>query len=201
MNRNVSKDVQTNKAEMIFPDEFKIQGYHPWADPDIVAVEKAIEMLTHAEKPIILAGGGTIISSAFAELQAVAETLMIPVVTTFKGKGAFPETHPLSLGPIGMHGHAEANKMMAEADCVLAIGTRFSDRSVGTFEAFEKRLKIIHYEGNFISESEVPGATNGNTSSSGSIGISITVATSLLKAVLIALSSSSIDCALSPCAP
>lgn len=143
---DIPKDVQTNEAEMIFPDEFKIQGYHPWADPDIVAVEKAIEMLTHAEKPIILAGGGTIISSAFAELQAVAETLMIPVVTTFKGKGAFPETHPLSLGPIGMHGHAEANKMMAEADCVLAIGTRFSDRSVGTFEAFEKRLKIIHMD-------------------------------------------------------
>ena len=103
-------------------------------------------MLMSSERPIILAGGGTIISSAFAELQSVAESLMLPVVTTFKGKGAFPENHPLSLGPIGMHGHAEANKMMTEADCVLAIGTRFSDRSVGTFEAFEKRLKIIHMD-------------------------------------------------------
>lgn len=143
---DIPKDVQTGKAEMVFPDEFKIQGYHPWHDPDIVNVEKAIDMLLHSHKPIILAGGGTIISSAFAELQAIAETLMIPVVTTFKGKGAFPENHPLSLGPIGMHGHAEANKMMAEADCVLAIGTRFSDRSVGTFEDFEKRLKIIHMD-------------------------------------------------------
>ncbi len=143
---DVPKDVQTGEAPMVFPDEFKIQGYHPWADPDIVNVEKAIDMLLHAQKPIILAGGGTIISSAFAELQSIAETLMIPVVTTFKGKGAFPETHPLSLGPIGMHGHAEANKMMTEADCVLAIGTRFSDRSVGTFETFEKRLKIIHMD-------------------------------------------------------
>ena len=143
---DIPKDVQTGQAEMVFPDEFKIQGYHPWHDPDIVNVEKAIDMLLHSHKPIILAGGGTIISSAFAELQAIAETLMIPVVTTFKGKGAFPENHPLSLGPIGMHGHAEANKMMAEADCVLAIGTRFSDRSVGTFEDFEKRLKIIHMD-------------------------------------------------------
>ena len=58
----------------------------------LLHVEKAIDMLLHSEKPIILAGGGTIISSAFAELQAVAETLMLPVVTTFKGKGAFPET-------------------------------------------------------------------------------------------------------------
>ena len=143
---DVPKDVQQNEAEMVFPDEFQIPGYHPWTDPDIVAVGKAIQMLLHAEKPVILAGGGAIISSAFAELQSIAETLMLPVVTTFKGKGAFPENHPLCLGPIGMHGHAEANKIMTEADCVLAIGTRFSDRSVGTFEEFEKRLKIIHMD-------------------------------------------------------
>jgi len=143
---DIPKDVQQNEAEMTFPDEFKIRGYHPWTDPDITKIERAIEMLLNSEKPIILAGGGTIISSTFAELQAIAEMLMIPVVTTFKGKGAFPENHPLSLGPIGMHGHAEANKLMTEADCVLAIGTRFSDRSVGTFEEFEKRLKIIHMD-------------------------------------------------------
>ena len=143
---DVPKDVQTNEGSMVFPDEFKIRGYHPWTDPDMQNIERAIEMLLSAEKPVILAGGGTIISSAFAELQAIAEMLMIPVVTTFKGKGAFPENHPLSLGPIGMHGHAEANKIMSEADCVLAIGTRFSDRSVGTFEEFEKRLKIIHMD-------------------------------------------------------
>ena len=143
---DIPKDVQQNEAEMHFPDEVKIRGYHPWTDPDIPQIEKAIEMLLSSEKPIILAGGGTIISSAFAELQTIAELLMIPVVTTFKGKGSFPENHPLSLGPIGMHGHAEANKLMTEADCVLAIGTRFSDRSVGTFEEFEKRLKIIHMD-------------------------------------------------------
>ncbi|MFB5630722.1 MAG: biosynthetic-type acetolactate synthase large subunit [Nitrosopumilaceae archaeon] len=143
---DIPKDVQINEAQMNFPDEFKIRGYHPWTDPDITQIEKAIEMLLSAEKPIILSGGGVTISSAFPELQSIAELLMIPVVTTFKGKGSFPENHPLSLGPIGMHGHAEANKLMTEADCVLAIGTRFSDRSVGTFEDFEKRLKIIHMD-------------------------------------------------------
>jgi len=143
---DIPKDVQQNEAAMIFPEEFKIRGYHPWMDPDIIQIEKAIDMLLSSEKPIILAGGGVIISSAFAELQSIAELLLIPVVTTFKGKGSFPENHPLSLGPIGMHGHAEANKLMTEADCVLAIGTRFSDRSVGTFEEFEKRLKIIHMD-------------------------------------------------------
>ncbi|MEX0765098.1 MAG: biosynthetic-type acetolactate synthase large subunit [Nitrosopumilaceae archaeon] len=143
---DIPKDVQQNEAEMRFPDDIKIKGYHPWVDPDIAQIERAIEMLLSAERPIILAGGGVIISGAFAELQSIAELLMIPVVTTFKGKGSFPENHPLSLGPIGMHGHAEANKMMVEADCVLAAGSRFSDRSVGTFEEFEKRLKIIHMD-------------------------------------------------------
>jgi acetolactate synthase-1/2/3 large subunit len=143
---DIPKDVQTNEAEMTFPDEVRIRGYHPWTDPDVVAIEKAIKLLLSSTKPVILAGGGVVISSAFAELQSLAELLMIPVVSTFKGKGAFPETHPLSLGPIGMHGHAEANKIMSEADCVLAIGTRFSDRSVGTFSEFEKNLKIIHLD-------------------------------------------------------
>lgn len=143
---DIPKDVQQNEAEMNFPENIKIRGYHPWVDPDVREIERAIEMLLSAERPIILAGGGVIISGAFAELQSIAELLMIPVVTTFKGKGSFPENHPLSLGPIGMHGHAEANKMMVEADCVLAAGSRFSDRSVGTFEEFEKRLKIIHMD-------------------------------------------------------
>ena len=143
---DVPKDVQQDAADMEFPDEFSIRGYHPWTDPDVRAIRDAIGMLLGSEKPVILAGGGTIISGAFSELQAVAETLCIPVVTTFKGKGSFPENHPLSLGPIGMHGHAEANKLMSEADCVLAVGTRFSDRSVGTFEEFERNLKIIHID-------------------------------------------------------
>ena len=143
---DIPKDVQQNEVEMNFPENVKIRGYHPWVDPDIREIERAIDMLLSSERPIILAGGGVIISGAFAELQSIAELLMIPVVTTFKGKGSFPENHPLSLGPIGMHGHAEANKMMVEADCVLAAGSRFSDRSVGTFEEFEKRLKIIHMD-------------------------------------------------------
>ena len=174
---DIPKDVQTGEAQMDFPDEIKIQGYHPWADPDIVNVQRAIDMLLHAEKPIILAGGGAIISSAFAELQAVAETLMLPVVSTFKGKGAFPENHPLSLGPIGMHGHAEANKMMAEADCVLAIGTRFSDRSVGTFEAFEKRLKIIHMD---VDPAEIGKNQNAQIAVVGDVKVNLRVMVKLL---------------------
>ncbi|MYB29937.1 MAG: biosynthetic-type acetolactate synthase large subunit [Cenarchaeum sp. SB0663_bin_5] len=143
---DIPKDVQTDKAEMCYVENFKIRGYHPWVEPDVTSIGRAIDTVIRADRPIILAGGGTIISSAFAELQALAEFLSIPVVTTFKGKGAFPENHALSLGPIGMHGHAEANKVISEADCVLAVGTRFSDRSVGTFDDFESRRSIIHMD-------------------------------------------------------
>ena len=86
---DIPKDVQQKESTMIFPDELKIRGYHPWIDSDIGLVERAINLLLSAERPIILAGGGVIISSAFAELQSISELLMIPVVTTFKGKGAF----------------------------------------------------------------------------------------------------------------
>ena len=93
-----------------------------------------------------MAGGGVILSGAFSELQALAELIMAPVVTTFKGKGAFPENHPLAMGPIGMHGHAEANRIILEADCILAVGARFSDRSVGRFDEFGKGMNIIHLD-------------------------------------------------------
>ena len=143
---DIPKDVQQEKAEIQFPDLIKVRGYKPAFDPDLSQIEKAMALIMKAEKPIIMAGGGVILSGAFHELQALAEILMCPVVTTFKGKGAFPENHPLAMGPIGMHGHAEANKIIIEADCIIAIGARFSDRSVGRFDEFGKGMSIIHLD-------------------------------------------------------
>jgi acetolactate synthase I/II/III large subunit len=143
---DIPKDVQQATADMKFPDLIKVRGYNPAVDADLSEMGRAVELLTKAERPIIMAGGGVILSGAFTELQALAELLMIPVVTTFKGKGAFPENHPLAMGPIGMHGHAEANKIILEADCIVAVGARFSDRSVGKFEEFGKGMSIIHMD-------------------------------------------------------
>src|SRR5581483_7587885 len=143
---DIPKDVQQQSADMKFPDLIKVRGYNPVVDADLSEVGKAAELILKAERPIILAGGGVILSGAFAELQTLAELLMIPVVTTFKGKGAFPENHPLAMGPIGMHGHAEANKIIIEADCIIAVGSRFSDRSVGRFDEFGKGMSIIHMD-------------------------------------------------------
>ena len=143
---DIPKDVQQATAEMKFPDLIKVRGYNPIVDADLSELGRAVDLLFKAERPIIMAGGGVILSGAFSELQALAELLMIPVVTTFKGKGAFPENHPLAMGPIGMHGHAEANKIILEADLILAIGARFSDRSVGRFDEFGKGINIVHMD-------------------------------------------------------
>jgi acetolactate synthase-1/2/3 large subunit len=115
-------------------------------EPSGLEVEKAVDMILSAERPLILAGGGVAISGAFTELQELAEMLVIPVATTFKGKGVFNETHPLALGPIGMHGHVEANRLILEADVLIAIGTRFSDRSTGKVSEFVKESKVIHID-------------------------------------------------------
>src|SRR5919109_2887029 len=143
---DIPKDVQQASEEISFPDLIKVRGYNPVVDADLSQLERAVETMTKAERPIIMAGGGVILSGAFSELQALAELLMAPVVTTFKGKGSFPENHPLAMGPIGMHGHAEANKIILEADCILAVGARFSDRSVGKYDEFGKGMNIIHMD-------------------------------------------------------
>jgi acetolactate synthase-1/2/3 large subunit len=143
---DIPKDVQQSVADMNFPELIKVRGYSPVVDADLSQLGKSVEILLKAERPIIMGGGGVILSGAFSELQAVAEILMAPVVTTFKGKGSFPENHPLAMGPIGMHGHAEANKMILEADCILAVGARFSDRSVGRYDEFGRGMSIIHMD-------------------------------------------------------
>src|SRR5579875_681930 len=143
---DIPKDTQTAEAETQFPDTVRIRGYNPVVVPDTLQIEKALDIILKAERPMILAGGGVAISGAYAELQALAEALMCPVATTFKGKGVFNETHPLALGPIGMHGHIEANRLILEADVLLAVGTRFSDRSTGKVSDFIPKTTVIHID-------------------------------------------------------
>jgi len=143
---DLPKDVQTNCAEMDFSEKIQLRGYKPQYNPHPLQVEKAAESLVNAEKPLILAGGGVTSSNAFQELLQLAELLMAPVATTLMGKGSFPENHPLSLGNIGMHGTRSANQLILEADVLLAVGTRFSDRSTGNLDSFCPNAKIIHID-------------------------------------------------------
>jgi len=143
---DLPKNVQTETAEMKFTDNVEIRGYKPKINPHPLQVKKAVELLLNAERPIILAGGGVIVSNASPELLALAELLMAPVATPLMGKGCFPENHPLSLGNIGMHGTRAATKLILEADVLLAVGTRFSDRTTGKLDEFCPDAKIIHID-------------------------------------------------------
>ena len=139
-------DVQREEAEMDFDVKISPHLNKVVKEPHPLQVKRATEILLNAERPVILAGGGVIISNASEELRALAELLMIPVMVTLMGKGAFPENHPLYIGRIGMHGSAAANKLIMEADAILAVGTRFSDRSTGRFDTFARDATLIHVD-------------------------------------------------------
>lgn len=106
----------------------------------------ALELLTSAERPVIVAGHGVILSGAYAELRELAESGSIPVATTLLGISSFPESHPLSLGMVGMHGTTCANKAVDEADVLIALGMRFDDRVTGNPETFAPTARIIHVD-------------------------------------------------------
>ena len=127
---------------------FDLPGYRPEIAMDIdeAAAKQAAELISKAKRPVILAGQGCMISRADKELLKLAEKLKAPVTTTLLGKGVFPESHPLSLGMLGMHGTAYANKAMIECDLLLNIGSRFDDRIIGQPSKFCKDAQIIHID-------------------------------------------------------
>lgn len=142
---DLPKDAQTGVEEMEFPEHIEFKGYSPNVEPDPRELDRAATLLAKAEKPIILAGGGVIASDACGELLKLAELLMAPVATTLMGKGAIPSGHPLHIGMCGMHGTWEANHLVSEADVLLAVGSRFSDRTTGRVEEFTE-ARIIHID-------------------------------------------------------
>ncbi len=144
---DLPKDVQANRVDVELHPGDTPPGYKPNIIPNKVQTKKAAETLANAERPVILAGGGVISSGATDELRNLAETLGAGVVTTLMGKGAIPETHPLSLGMAGMHGHIYANRALNECDALLALGTRFSDRLTGwQLDQFAPDATIIHVD-------------------------------------------------------
>jgi len=143
---DVPKDVQMESADMDFNGRVEIKGYNPSIAPDAAAVERAAEMLLAAERPLILLGGGAIKANVTPSVLAMAELLMVPVASTLMGKGAIPEDHFLSTGPVGMHGTYHANTLIMESDLVVNIGGRFSDRTTMKVDEFTRERKMIQMD-------------------------------------------------------
>lgn len=149
---DLPKDVTTDVEDVAFPEVVKLRGYHPNYQPDPREVEWAATLLAKAQRPVVVAGGGVINSGSTRELVALSEYLMAPTATTLMGKGAFPADHPLSLGLCGMHGTQAANNIVPEADVLLIVGARLSDRTTGAVKGFAPNAKIIHLD---IDRSEI----------------------------------------------
>ncbi|MER3406259.1 MAG: acetolactate synthase catalytic subunit, partial [Chloroflexota bacterium] len=121
-------------------------GYKPTLHGNARQIRAAAELIAQAQRPVILAGHGVLISGAEAELREFAEKTDIPVICTLLGLGAFPESHELSLAMPGMHGAAYSNLAIHESDLIIAIGMRFDDRITGKVEAFAPKAKVIHID-------------------------------------------------------
>jgi len=130
----------------ILVEQFDLPGYKIQEELDLVAIEKAAELISISERPILLVGHGAVISRAEKSIAYIIEKLKIPVVNTLLGKGAFPEDHELNLGMPGMHGTAYGNKALNDCDLIINIGSRWDDRIVSNLEKFCPHAKLIHID-------------------------------------------------------
>jgi acetolactate synthase-1/2/3 large subunit len=144
---DIPKDVSTNSVKVSpVPDKVTLRGYNPTYRGHKRQIEKALQMIAVAERPVIYAGGGVISSNASAELVDFATQLGIPITTTLMGIGCIPCDHPLNLGMLGMHGTEYANFAITESDLLFSIGVRFDDRVTGKVDTFAPHAKIIHID-------------------------------------------------------
>jgi acetolactate synthase I/II/III large subunit len=143
---DIPKNIQNAKAQPIYPKSISLRGYQPEKKADDLAIQEMIGLIEAAKNPVIYCGGGVITGEASKELIEFAERTQIPVTTTLMGIGCFPETHPLSLKWLGMHGSVYANNAANEADLLLAIGVRFDDRVTGKVEKFCEHGTIVHID-------------------------------------------------------
>ncbi len=142
---DIAKDTQQNAIEWEWDDSpVQLPGYRPDLRAISLDVEKALEMIRKAKKPLILAGNGVLMSGAMAELRTFAEKAQIPVAVTLLGIGSFPASHPLHLGMMGMHGEAWVNYAIQQADLLLAFGMRFDDRVTGNLDNYAPHALKIH---------------------------------------------------------
>lgn len=143
---DVPKEVQEQELDEYVLGTIPTPGYKPTVRGNDKQISKAAEMLKKAERPFILAGGGTILAGASEEVKKLAELIKAPVATSLMGKGIIDENDDYSIGMLGMHGKQVANQSVNKTDCLLAIGCRFSDRTTGKLEEFLPEAKVIHID-------------------------------------------------------
>jgi acetolactate synthase-1/2/3 large subunit len=143
---DLPKDVQMDSAVFEYPETVELRGYKPTISANPRQLKKAIQMIMEARKPVLYVGGGATLSDVSEDLLAFAEMIQAPVTTTLMGMASFPQTHPLSVGMLGMHGTFYANMAVTDSDLLIALGARFDDRVTGKIATFAPHAKIIHVD-------------------------------------------------------
>ena len=146
---DLPKDVllgEIPRKDFHYPEEVHIRSYHPNLKGSVTQIRKAITALKRAKRPVLYIGGGVILSGAHEEVRELAEIANLPVTPTLMALGAFPGTHALSLGMLGMHGTWYANMAVHHCDLLIAVGARFDDRVTGRIDRFAPEAKIVHID-------------------------------------------------------
>ena len=143
---DLPSDIQLAEIEFHYPKEARIRSYKPTYCGHPGQIKRAEKLIADSKRPVIYAGGGVILSGASQQLKELAEKINSPVTMTLLGLGAFPASHELSLGMLGMHGTAYANYAIQNSDLIIAIGARFDDRVTGKIDEFAPHAKIIHID-------------------------------------------------------
>ncbi|MEO5360440.1 MAG: biosynthetic-type acetolactate synthase large subunit [Nitrospirota bacterium] len=143
---DLPKDISAGTGNFNWPEKVQIRSYNPTVEGNRKMIEKAVDEIAKSKKPVIIAGGGVILSNASDELRELAELTQVPVITTLMGIGSFPSVHPLSLGMPGMHGTYYANMAIQDSDLIVAVGMRFDDRVTGKISAFAPHATIVHID-------------------------------------------------------
>jgi len=143
---DIPVDVSRSETKFSYPDEVKLRSYKPVYKGHPVQIHKACKLIESSTRPVVYAGGGVILSNASAELREFVDKTGIPITTTLMGLGAYPETEPLSLKMLGMHGTCYANQAVHDSDLLIAVGARFDDRVTGKVSEFIPEAKVIHID-------------------------------------------------------
>ena len=144
---DITKDAQQSSCEFDWEAaKPQLLGYRPDLSPTAQEYAQALKLIQEAKRPVILAGHGILLSGAMPEVRELAERTGIPVTLTLLGLGAFPASHPLNLGMMGMHGEAWVNHAIQEADLLLALGMRFDDRVTGNLRTYAPKAKKVQVD-------------------------------------------------------
>lgn len=143
---DIPKDLQQAEFDFSYPAEVDLPGYSTDHMEPPTGIAAAANLIVHSKRPVIYVGGGIINGEASEQLVALAEALHVPVTTTLLAKGAFPDSHPLSVQMPGMHGSKYANWTIHRSDLLITIGARFDDRVTGKLDGFAQGAKVIHFD-------------------------------------------------------